>query len=93
MASDAGVKSIEDLRQFSAYMKMLSSNMIDEFSHARTEMYRVNEGWNDTENLRFMEEFEQSIALIGQIAEHMDRYSCFIDKKCEILEQYINTRL
>lgn len=93
MAGDAGVRSIEDLRGFAAYLRNLGGNMVDEFTHARQEMYRVNEGWNDTENQRFMEEFEQSIELIVRIADHMERYSTFVDRKCDILEQYVNTRM
>ena len=93
MAGDAGVRSIEELRAFAAYLRNLSGNLVEEFTHARQEMYRVNEGWDDTENRRFMEEFEQSVAMIDRIADHMDRYSVFVDRKCDILEQYTNTRL
>lgn len=93
MSGDAGVKSIDELRAFAAYLKNLSDNMVGAFDHARHEMYRVNEGWNDTENERFMNEFEQSVALIARIAEHMESYGAFINKKCDILDQYINTRM
>ena len=42
MAGDAGVKSIEELRGFAAYLRNLSGNMVEAFTHARQEMYRVN---------------------------------------------------
>lgn len=93
MTGDAGVKSIDELRAFAAYLKNLSGNMVGAFDHARQEMYRVNEGWTDTENGKFMTEFEQSVAMINRIAEHMEDYGMFIHKKCDILEQYINTRM
>ena len=93
MAKDTSVKSIEELRGFAAYLRTLGGNMVDEFNRTRQEMYRINEGWDDTENEKFMEEFDQSVALIHRIADHMDRYSVFVDKKCDILEQYMNTRL
>lgn len=91
--TDAGVKSIDELRAFAIYLRNLNQSMIGEFDHARREMYRINEGWNDRENERFMAEFEQSVAIINRIAEQMEAYSVFIHKKSDILEQYINTSL
>lgn len=85
----AGVESIDELREFSRYLRGLSGNMRGEFDHARREMHRVNEGWNDVQNTKFMEEFEQSVELINRIADHMEGYSVFINKKCDVLEQYI----
>lgn len=71
----------------------MGAGMADEFANARSRMIAVNEGWNDVENARFMDEFEQSVALIGKIAEHMERYSDFLVRKCDIIEQYLSTRL
>ena len=91
--SDTGVRSIEELRNFAAYLKNMSGSMVEAFDHARQEMYRVNEGWTDTENEKFMGEFEQSVAMINRIAEHMEHYGIFINRKCDIRDQYIGTRL
>lgn len=76
------------MRAFASYLKTLGENMDEEFSHARSEMHRVNEGWVDTENQRFMAEFEQSVALIRKIAAHMELYSSFINRKCDALDNY-----
>lgn len=90
---DVNIRNLDELRAFAAYLRNLGTGMADEFENARAQMISVNEGWNDVENARFMEEFEQSVGLIHQISEHMDRYSEFLLRKCDIIEQYLNTRL
>lgn len=90
---DVNIRNIDELRSFAGYLRNLGTGMADEFENARARMIAVNEGWNDTENARFMEEFEQSVSLIGSISEHMERYSDFLLRKCDIIEQYLNTRL
>lgn len=84
----AEVESIENLREFSFYLRNLSGSMRAEFEYARKKMYEVNKGWKDVQNAKFMEEFEQSVELISRIADHMEDYSLFINKKCDILDQY-----
>lgn len=93
MAKDAGVRSIDELRHFASYLNNLGDNLINEFNHARNEMYHINDGWNDSENEKFMEEFEQSITIINRIALHMQEYGTFINKKSDILDMYQNTKL
>lgn len=91
--SDVGIRNIDDVRNFAAYLRNLGAGMSDEFENARARMIAVNEGWDDVENARFMEEFEQSVNLIHRISEQMERYSEFIMRKVEIIDMYKSTRL
>lgn len=91
--SDVGIRNIDDVRNFAAYLRNLGAGMSDEFENARARMITVNEGWDDVENARFMEEFEQSVNLIHRISEQMERYSEFIMRKVEIIDMYKSTRL
>lgn len=93
MSANASVKSVDELRAFATYLKNLSVNLTNEFSNAQREMFRVNEGWNDEENIRFMQEFEQTVQVINRISEHMNEYGTFIQKKCDILDLYRSTHL
>ncbi|MBE6334444.1 MAG: hypothetical protein E7071_06460 [Bacteroidales bacterium] len=93
MSANASVKSVDELRAFSTYLKNLSQNLTNEFAIAQREMFRVNEGWNDEENIRFMQEFEQTVQVINRISEYMNEYGVFIQKKCDILDMYRNIHL
>lgn len=90
---DIYIKDIDELRQFGIYLNDLSNNMREEFLRAQQHMYRINEGWADTDNDRFMAEFDKSVRLIDQVAEMMEQYSTFISRKCAILDEYHHTRL
>ncbi len=93
MSANASVKSVDELRAFASYLKNLSGTLTYEFANAQSEMFRVNEGWNDEENARFMQEFEQTVQVINRISEYMNEYGTFIQKKCDILDMYRSTRL
>lgn len=90
---DVRLNSIEELREFSSYLQWLSNTMVDEFSKARSRVSAVYENWRDDESLRFMEEFTESVEQINKIAEQMDAYSQYVQKKCDILDMYKNASM
>ena len=85
---DVGIKKIEDLKDFASYLQWLSTSMLDEFSKTRMRVSDVYNNWHDDESLRFLEEFTVSMEQINRIAEQMDAYSRYVQKKYEILEMY-----
>ena len=87
---DAGVKNVEELRNFAGYLHWLSESMIEEFSRARSQMIALNENWTDIENERFMEVFTESVNHLNKISELMESHSNYLMKKCEILDMYLN---
>ncbi len=93
MTRNVGVQSIENLREFSSYLRNLSFNLSNEFDSARKAMYDVSEGWDDEENVLFMQEFEQTVEIINRIAGRMDEYGAFLSKKCDALEHYKSIRI
>lgn len=90
---DASVTNIDELREFASYLQWLSTSMVEEFSKARGKMTAINENWRDDENMRFMEVFSESVEQINKIAEQMDNYSQYVNKKCDILDMYNNASL
>lgn len=92
MASDAGVKNIDQLRQFGRNLKIASGNLTNLFGKLNMQMHAVCEGWNDAQNQKFMVEFEKRCHEIQQLSNEMQNYSEFIDKTCNILDQYKSLR-
>jgi hypothetical protein len=56
-------------------------------------MNRVCDGWNDTSNQKFMNEFQKDAKHIDEIAKRMVEYAKFIGKSTEILEMYRSNRI
>ena len=50
MASDAGVRNIEQLAQFGKNIKNLGQNMYQTMQVAQQRMNAVSEGWQDKQN-------------------------------------------
>ena len=59
MASDAGVKNIEQLAQFGKNIKNLGQNMYQTMQAAQQRMNAVSEGWQDKQNDKFREQFDR----------------------------------
>lgn len=89
---DVNVRSEEDLFNFATGLSNLSQALISSFSQAKNEMDRVNEGWNDQQNLIFMEKFREATDDINKIAEMMEEYSRYIRRYAEAIQQAKNVR-
>jgi uncharacterized protein YukE len=83
----------EELFQFSRNLKSMGEALTNNYNRLRAQVNRVNESWEDEENRRFMEDFLQKADFIYKIAEEMDIYGVFIDKKATRLQDYENTRM
>lgn len=82
---DVNVRNEEDLLHFATGLSNLSQALVSSFSQANNEMNRVNEGWNDQQNLKFMAEFREATAAIEKIARMMEDYSGYIRRYAEAI--------
>ena len=80
MASDAGVKNIEQLAQFGKNIKNLGQNMYQTMQAAQQRMNAVSEGWQDKQNDKFREQFDRSVQDIKKMSEMFTEYSNYIAK-------------
>jgi hypothetical protein len=93
MAQEVGVRNIGELRQFGSDLGKLAEQLAAAFHAAEGKMYHVCDGWNDSINAKFMNQFGMSVKEIDKIAENMQAFSRFISKSCEILEMYQSNKL
>lgn len=89
---DVNVRSEEDLLNFATGLSNLSQALVSSFSQANNEMNRVNEGWNDQQNLIFMDKFREATADIDRIAQMMEEYSGYIRRYAQAVQQAKNVR-
>ena len=88
MASDAGVKNIEQLALFGKNIKSLGENMYSTMQVAQQRMNAVCEGWNDKQNDKFKEQFNQSVQDVKRMSEQFAEYSNYIARITNILREY-----
>jgi uncharacterized protein YukE len=92
MASDAGVRNIEQLAQFGKNIKNLGQNMYQTMQVAQQRMNAVCEGWQDKQNDKFKEQFNKSVQDIKRMSEEFTEYSNYIAKITSKLMEYQNIR-
>ena len=92
MASDAGVRNIEQLAQFGKNIKNLGQNMYQTMQVAQQSMNAVCEGWQDKQNDKFREQFNKSVQDIKRMSEEFTEYSNYIAKITAKLMEYQNIR-
>lgn len=92
MASDAGVRNIEQLAQFGKNIKSLGQNMYSTMQNAQQRMNAVCEGWQDKQNDKFKEQFNQSVQDIKRMSEQFTEYSNYIAKITAKLMEYQSIR-
>lgn len=88
MASDAGVKNIEQLAMFGKNIKSLGQNMYSTMQNAQQRMNAVCEGWQDKQNDKFKEQFNKSVQDIKKMSEQFTEYSNYIAKITAKLIEY-----
>lgn len=92
MASDAGVRNIEQLAQFGKNIKNLGQNMYQTMQVAQQRMNAVCEGWQDKQNDKFKEQFNKSVQDIKRMSEEFTEYSNYIAKITSKLMEYQNIK-
>ena len=92
MASDAGVKNIEQLALFGKNIKNLGQNMYQTMQVAQQRMNAVCEGWHDKQNDKFREQFNRSVQDIKRMSEEFTEYSNYIARITAKLQEYQSIR-
>ncbi len=92
MASDAGVRNIEQLAMFGKNIKNLGQNMYHTMQVAQQRMNAVCEGWQDKQNDKFKEQFNRSVLEVKKMSEQFTEYSNYIAKITAKLMEYQNIR-
>lgn len=92
MANDAGVRDIEQLALFGRNIKNLGENMYSTMQVAQQRMNAVCEGWQDKQNDKFKEQFNQSVQDVKKMSEQFTQYADFIARITNYLREYQNIR-
>ena len=91
-AGDVGVRSVPELRQFGSNLNQASMSLSNLFQILNGQMNQACQGWNDRNAQSFMSDFERSKAQIDRMAQEMQKFSSYISRYCEKLEEAQNIR-
>jgi len=92
MAKDAGVVSAQELHAFGDFLKRSEDEMVTLIKSIVSEVYRVNDEWDDKVSKEFTDEFSTYIEQISRLVELLDHHSQFVHRKASKIEEYNNIR-
>ena len=93
MATDAGVRSVPELREFGKQLQQMGEQMYNVMTQAQRRMNYVSEGWHDDNNEKFKIRFAESVQMIKKMSEEFKVYNEFLQRQCDVLDQYKGNRL
>jgi uncharacterized protein YukE len=82
----------EELRRFAADLKRFNNDLKGEISSIHHRFVKLGETWQDQEQAKFAEQFEQMIRALAKFADAADKHVPFLLRKAERIKEYLDQR-
>ena len=86
--SQAIVDPIE-LRRFAHHLKQFNGELRDRLAGLHGQMMSLGDTWRDQEHEKFIQEFEQTVAVLEAFLENADQHIPTLLRKAERIEDYL----
>jgi uncharacterized protein YukE len=81
-----------ELRRFAHNLKRFSEDLQMDLAGLHGQMLTLGETWRDQEHAKFVQEFEQTLQLLGHFMELTNEHIPFLIHKAERIEEYLQQR-
>lgn len=81
-----------ELRRFARDLTRFSSELQSLMTGLQARMLALEKTWSDQEQLKFAEEFHQTMKTLSRFFESSDRHVAFLAKKAGHIEDYLRQR-
>lgn len=81
-----------ELRRFAQDLKRLNTTLRDQMAVLQARLSELGQTWRDQEQMKFAEEFEQTVRVLARFADAADKHIPFLLRKAEKIEEYLNQR-
>lgn len=81
-----------ELRRFAMNMKRFNSELTAQMSALHGQLIGLGNTWRDQENQKFVEEFEQTMKVLGRFMEAANQHIPFLLRKAERVEEYLQQK-
>jgi len=82
----------EELRRFAMSLKKLSNDLHGQMTVVHGQLSGLSSSWRDREHDKFVEEFEQTMQVIGRFIEATNEHIPFLLRKAQRVEDYLQQR-
>ncbi len=81
-----------ELRRFAHNLKRFNDDLQSNLGTLHGQMLNLGDSWRDQEHARFVQEFEQTVTLLGRFMELANQHVPFLIHKAERIEEYLQQR-
>ena len=81
-----------ELRRFAQDLKRMNTTLRDQMAVLQGRMTELGQSWRDQEQVKFAEEFEQTVRVLARFSDAADKHIPFLLRKAEKIEEYLNQR-
>ena len=81
-----------ELRRFAADLKKFNNDVQTQMTRVGASLGGLQQTWRDQEQVKFSEEFEQTMRALQKFVKACDTHIPFLVRKSERIEEYLNQR-
>lgn len=81
-----------EIRRFAHSLKQFSGELQNQMAVLHGQLVGLSSTWRDQEQLKFSEEFEQTMHVLGRFVEAADQHIPFLLRKADRAEEYLQQR-
>lgn len=81
-----------ELRRFALDLKRFNANLQGQMTVLAGRLSSLGQSWRDQENTKFVEEFENTMRVLGRFVDASEQHIPFLLRKAEKIEDYLNQR-
>ena len=82
----------EEIRRFAARLKQFNNELLNQLTVLHGQLSGLGQSWRDREHDKFVEEFEQTMKVLGRFVEASNKHIPFLVRKAERVEEYLQQR-
>jgi uncharacterized protein YukE len=82
----------EELRRFATELKRFNSDLKTQLASIHHRFIKLSETWQDQEQAKFAELFEQMVRMLAKFADAADKQAPLLLRKAEKIQEYLDQR-
>ena len=79
----------DELRDFATSLKRYNDLVADATSTLQSQFAQLGETWRDQEQVKFSQEFEQTVRVISQFQQASEEHIPLLNRKAAEIDQYL----
>jgi uncharacterized protein YukE len=82
----------DELRRFAGNLKRFNGELKNSLTLLHSQLVALGDSWRDQENVKFVQEFEQTMHVLERFVEAANQHIPLLLRKAERVEEYLHQK-